>query len=259
MYDERSFERAAREYRRDFGIYPLTDANSTWSEKLIEAQFVTAEQMSQGDSSTQPVDPWGTPYVYVPPPDPRADPDDQSQGPRIGSFGANGVDDGGKGDDLWSDQDVNDGFYCYRKRPQMWRWLWFFGAGLVAWIVVLVHGPKRRWALVLLLPAYFSIAYIVCAPLSHSEFWRPTFHSFRPWRFVYGLSWGVLLATAAAPMLLAAVRAARAWGRPVGACENCSYSLDGLPESVRVCPECGTERALHERPEPASDSARPAA
>lgn len=248
LFDERALLQMAREYRKQYGTYPATDARSTWAEKLIDAELDggLVWEVSPGVYSRDLVDRWGTPYVFIPPADLNADADDPAQQPRIGSFGDNGVDDGGSGDDLWSDRGVNDGWYCYARRPTMRRLLSVFGAGLAAWVAVMVFRPELRRMLSILLPAYASIAYIVCAPMSDTTFWVPTLSGLMLWRAAYRMGWCVLFCTGMQVLVRIAVKAMRGRGAAAGACISCGYSLIGLPKTVICCPECGTVRTAED-------------
>jgi hypothetical protein len=75
--------------------------------------------------------------------------------------------------------------------------------------------------------------------------WRPhpwEVHAFRS-RAGYVVEVGSLPIGAAGAVLLLAAPVMRWWKRKFrGRCMECGYSLAGLPESTRVCPECGAAR-----------------
>lgn len=182
-----------------------------------------------------PLDPWGNRYVYSPPPPGSpVDPDPAKQ-PLFRSFGVNGIDDAGLGDDLVSGAPIRAGHYWKRHWPLIPRYIIAFAVG---WLLLLlcfrlIPGSWRRhfWPINI---AYAAIAGIVTLPLTLSP-WvvRGTFHT--ELGTAWNIAWALLVASVAW-LFLSMVW--HRWQYSPGTCVQCRYSLKGLPPEATKCPEC---------------------
>lgn len=102
------FQEAALIYHRHNGIYPATDKNGTWYEKLISGQYLPSDWETTTDGSLA-IDESGNLFIYELPLG--ADtPISESSKPILRWVGDNGIDDQGKGDDIDLRFGVNYGY-----------------------------------------------------------------------------------------------------------------------------------------------------
>lgn len=244
---------AIETYRMDTGTYPQSDARGSWFEKLVEAKGVAPTYTRFGLSpGGTPLDAYGRPLIYETP--------SASNGFQVvlRSVGQNGVDDGGRLDDLDSRYGANTGYWHKAHWPAMYR-------RAMVCIVLGVVG-----SLVLLMRYGFAVVTGGWILLWHGVLARFVI----PWGFgtvgakaSYFDPWwvGQVVNIGTALLLLGIVALVYGYSprfdrNRTGCCARCGYDLRGtLAAGGTVCPECGeavgedaARKALDERSEESS-------
>ena len=119
--DIRVLQFAARMYREDFGRYPVTDADSTWYQKLVADEYVLPNLSYTTTDGSLPLGPYGSLIIYEVPGGAYA-PLQDSRLPILRWVGANGIDDQGRGDDIDLRYGVNYGYYFKAGYPDALGW-----------------------------------------------------------------------------------------------------------------------------------------
>lgn len=110
----RSFQEAARVYHQKHGVYPATDENGSWYEKMLLNHYLPTDDWETTSDGSLPIDESGNLFIYELPLGADATLSEQSK-PILRWVGDNGIDDQGKGDDIDLRFGVNYG-YNYKSR-----------------------------------------------------------------------------------------------------------------------------------------------
>lgn len=221
-------------YLADYGMFPTTDAASTWGQKLVTGRYIS-DYKGWKTQGSNPPDRWGRPMSM------HFDPASNSVFFR--SVGDNGIDDGGLLDDISSNTGVNPGYYW----KSGWPTVRPIAVGVALLICALsVTGVLRRQCFV---PMFFCVIPIVvgASALLISSLLVPNArsayqHAEQPWArpiYLCGLvSWVIGVVGNGWTVVSWTLRQHRRQRLPANLrCESCGYELTGLP-TLR-CPECG--------------------
>ncbi|MCC7408403.1 MAG: type II secretion system protein GspG [Phycisphaeraceae bacterium] len=223
---------AIETYRMDRGIYPQSDSQGSWFQKLVQAKMLTPTFTRFGLSPYGiPLDAYGWPMIYETP--------NASNGFQVvlRCVGQNGVDDGGKLDDLDSRYGANAGYWHKKNWPAAYRRVMLCAAlGVAGSLVLLVKygftfvtgGLILLWNGVL---AWYVIPFGFGVGVRNGN---------------HGPRWPEQVSNSGAAMLLLGVvmlvfgYSTRFDRGKTGCCSRCGYDLRGtLAAGGTTCPECG--------------------
>jgi hypothetical protein len=226
-------------YKIEEGTFPVSDAESTWYEKLVDAGLVPSGILKMTADGKYPLGYYGNPIVYEPP------------GPSNGNqvvirdVGKNGVDNFGALDDWGSRFGPNTGYWYKKNWPSAYRRAWICAVLAMIGLVVIVIKIEQTMARFVFASLWFGLLAGVVLPVGFDSGWSRSSASIDPTWITPASIVGVLLIEISALILIIhGVRAAlyrrslRINGdRP---CAKCHYDLRGtIAANIDRCPECG--------------------
>lgn len=231
-------------YMNTYGSYPFDLPYRTWDQQLIDADCVylinpnevraTFADMGFDEPTGRILDRWGSPIRMVPAPAIGA----AIQPPILYSLGPDGIDDGGKGDDLRCEQRVlycNDGYHWKATWPAARLRTLALGImlGLIYVPALFYYRALRRRAISVTL-LVLAASYIAVHGL-----WFPSGTYIIAGSFSVVYAWLVIILVSLFTYIRWRYRIARQQSRiNASLCPACAYPTEGLLPG-RPCPECG--------------------
>ncbi len=230
----------AKSYQLKHGVYPLTDRESTWYEKLV-AEYGT-HVLGIRETSLEgkyPLDLYGHPLVYEPP---------DANHPNevvIRSVGENGVDNHGLLDDWDSRSEPNSGYWYKSRWPAAKRFGLFCAVISLGGLVFIIVKIDRFMAKLFFAAVWLGLMSAIIFPIGFSIGWPRGPQDIDPAWIGFVPPIGYLLLFSSIPILFIHImysawitRSLRLPGTLL--CAKCHYDLRGTIESNRkTCPECG--------------------
>lgn len=243
--DIRELQVAARMYREDFGRYPVTDADSTWYEKLLAVEYIQAHWMESTVDGSLPLGPYGSLIIYEVPSGAYAPLQDRRL-PILRWVGVNGIDDQGRGDDIDLRYGVNYGYYYKAGYPYALG-LAILGSLLTVMLLRPFFRRFVRWKtrisiFILWVSSWATMVGITGHPFN-CYLCSDTYEYFTgigAMGVFYGLVGCTIIGIG---YLYTSYKLANLI--ELGLCIECQYDLRGNPGSI--CPECGTNRLEQNR------------
>ncbi len=241
----RGISDAAKAYRRSHGDWPRDDTQSRWFEKLRNDNWLVPAS-EDGEPWNGPLDSWGNTIEYVPPPA------NDTAAPLIRSWGEDGHNNLGAGDDLTAGREVNIGSYG-RQPPGLAANL---AVASIFVLVIVLAIWFRRIARLSPWMAVLSVLWIGTTAVLVSELMWPRNRSHGSLAFEIRRLGGTmqmigLLGIPSLLMLRVASSLMQPSSEKPGQCPNCQYDTTGIPTSR--CPECGHPQASSVDPPPAEN------
>lgn len=232
-------ETGVEAYHLDHGVYPVTDSESTWFQKLA-GSYVWIDNLRGGTlpDRSLPRDFYGNILVYEPPSGAN-----QCQ-LVLRSVGENGIDEHGAGDDWDIRYGPHYGYWATKTWPAAERRLWFCaGLALGGFFVVLWRFGITIWALWACV-IFIGILGSIVLPWGFETSIVSFRHNFDPGWMRVVAHFSVALATLGILGLLESYKVRvlaprRALSKCL--CVKCGHDLrDMLAAGRTECPKCGT-------------------
>jgi hypothetical protein len=235
----RRLERYVWGYHDEHGKYPVTDAQNTWFEKLVEYGGDLGIRNVTPDGRF-PLDFYANPLVFEPP--------SSANGNQIviRAVGQNGIDNHGMLDDWDIRFGPNIGYWYKKRWPAAYRRAWICGVlALIGLIFIFIKVEQAKTKLVFA-SLWFGFLAGVVLPIGFDRGWGGHSSASIDPRWIEPISGlGVLLLQATILLLIIyRIRTAlyRRSLRLSGAipCKKCDYDLRGtIAANINRCPECG--------------------